>query len=201
MGHKTIPHHRPTAGQNLENTLGHSGLSSELPEPHGGEWGPFRGLHNDRISRGKRWCKTPGCNGHGKVPRRDNSHDSEGLVKSNVDSAGNRNLLTHQTLGCRGVVLKNTSHMIGFPAGLGQRVARVADLQRCEVLYITCDGVSKMTKNLGALCRGKTCPTPLRRLRQRDGVIGLLQSAGLDRFHRLGGGWIHKLVAHWVFSR
>ena len=201
MGHKTVADYRTLARKNLEDSLWHAGFTGQFSQTNGREWCPLSRLHDDRITSGKRRREPPGGNGHGKVPRGDDSDDAEGFMERNVDAASDRDLLAHQALWGTGVVLEDVAHMVGFPASLRDGVSRVSNLKSRQVLNISSHSISKASKNLRPLRGREASPASLGRLGVSNCIVGLFERGGLDGFHGLGSCRVDQLIAHQFFFR
>ena len=172
---------RALAGEDLEHALGKSGLEAELTEAHRGHRRELGRLQHDGVAGGECGGEAPTGDRHREVPGHDHPDDTERLMEGDVDSPSHRDLVTEHPLGRARVVGKDVAHVPRLPAGVADRVAGVAHLELRELLVVLVDELRELPQDARSITRRDAPPRLERRLRPRDGDVGLLQG---ERGHR-----------------
>ena len=87
------------------------------------------GLTTHGVAGGERWREPPGGDRHREVPRHDDADDADRLVERDVDPAGDGDLAARRAARAPGVVLEDVADVARLPAGVGDRVPGVRDLE------------------------------------------------------------------------
>ncbi len=128
--------------------------------------------------------------GIGKVPRHDDPHDADGFVEREVDAAGHGYLLADVAFDAPGVVVEDVADVARLPARVANGVARVGDLEECQIFEVGIDGLGKAAQQSSPIGWGDGCPVGERRLRTGNRRIGRRRVVGFDGGDDLFGGGV-----------
>ena len=194
---QALPDHAALARQHLEHPLRQARLQRQLADPHRGQRGGLGGLGHDGAPRGQRGRHAPGQDRHREVPRHDEADHADGLVKGDVQPAGNRDLPAAQPLRRRRVVLQHVADLPGLPPGRPDGMARAGHLKTGQFLRRGVHRRGERAQHPGAV-PGRDGPPGRQRGRgPGDGLIRLLQRGLGQRGDRLlGRGVEHGKRGH-----
>ena len=163
MGDEALPDDTAPAGQNLQHPLGEPRLQGQRTDAQRTERSELGRLEDHRIAGGERRCEPPPGDGHGEIPRDDDPHHAQGLVKREIDTSGDRYLETAVPLGCGGVVLEHVAHIARLPTGIPDDVAGIRHLEHGQFLPVGVHRCGKTAQQACPVSRCNVVATPRRR--------------------------------------
>ena len=137
MRDEPLPHNGSLTRQYREDTLREAGVEGQFGQAQGGQRGQLGGLEHDGVAGRERGREPPPGDRHREVPRHDDADDAERFVERHVDAARHRDLPAGQPFRCARVVVEDVADVARLPAGVADRVPRVADLKGGERLDMT----------------------------------------------------------------
>ena len=127
---KRCPTTLPLPGRICRTPSGKSRLQRQLSDAQRAEGSELGRLQDDGVAGGQGGREAPSGDGHREVPRDDDAHHAQRLVKRQIDATGDGNLAPAVPLGRGGVVLEHVAHVARLPAGVPDDVAGVRHLEQ-----------------------------------------------------------------------
>ena len=127
------PQTLPGPGDDVQHALRQAGLERDPLQLERGQRRQLGRLQHDRVARRQRRRDLPRRDHEREVPRHDQADDPERLAERHVDAAGDRDRVAEQALRRAGVVAERVDHHPHLAAGVGDRLAGVARLERREI--------------------------------------------------------------------
>ena len=118
-------------------------LERDRSEPDGGQRRQFRGFQHHCVPSRQRGRELPRGDHEREVPRHDQPDHPERLANRERLAAGDRDRVSEQPLGRAGVVAEGVDHHLHLAPSVGDRLARVAGFEHCQLLAPVCERVGE----------------------------------------------------------
>ncbi len=174
-------------GDDVEHALREAALDGEPFELERAQRGQLGRLEDDRVARGERRPELPGGDRQREVPGHDQPDDAERLPEGHVDPAGDRDRVAEQALRRCGVVAEGVGDHADLAAGVADRLAGVAGLERRQLLLAIGNRIGEPVQQLGATLRRDRAPRSECGPRSFDRSVGLRRAGARDLRHDLCG--------------
>ena len=188
------PHTEPGPGHHAQHALGQPRLQRDPLQLERRERGELGRLEDHRVAGGERRRDLPRGDREREVPWRDQPDHAERLPERHVHPARHRDRLAGQALGGAGVVAERVDDHAHLAAGVGDRLAGVARLERGQRLAVRVEGVGQMVQQRAPLRRIHRAPGREGRARPLDGGVRLLHPGPRHLRHHGGGGGFDHLI-------